>query len=485
MILVVDARVVIKIPVSGRRSVQLDIILNDKKCCVQRSASFFADHHHNHHQEDPWVLFLIFIIDTRSFQPGRNCMLKTRRGRRLLTNRAMPLDCRKHLSTLLLLFCLICPSLSSIEAYRVLGISEQATAKEIQKKYRELCLKYHPDKNGHKAARERAKAEEQFKKVQQAYSLIGDDDSRRSYDLGRRMGGSANRSYYGPSPSTPSSFAEEILRQFASGHGSTYYFTRGARGPRFGVRRSFSDTNPSNYFSTRFQSIYVQAVSVPLKTLYTGVDRHEFHLRDNLWTRWRAAVRGKIIWMNLYQALTCAVPVIRTSKVFAGMVAVVMLQATLPSPQTTYYTSKISKGTKGGSKKEKDPVAGSQIQFQSTGLSSPTVIFQLMEEKHPVYRRVDNDLHVSLSITLKQAQKGCRLQIPFLDPKEAPLEVQIPPWTQSGDAIRIVGRGWPRLNSKDVYLYGDAVVNINVEKKKRKKRPSRFRKMKKNKRSKR
>ena len=65
------------------------------------------------------------------------------------------------------------------DLYTVLGVSKSATAEEIKKAYRNLAFKYHPDRNpGDKAA------EEKFKQINSAYSVLGDETKRRNYDLG-------------------------------------------------------------------------------------------------------------------------------------------------------------------------------------------------------------------------------------------------------------------------------------------------------------
>src|SRR5829696_9113191 len=67
--------------------------------------------------------------------------------------------------------------------YRVLGVSETATAKDITKAYRKLARELHPDKNPGDAA-----AEERFKQVAAAYDVLGDADKRAEYDEVRRLG---------------------------------------------------------------------------------------------------------------------------------------------------------------------------------------------------------------------------------------------------------------------------------------------------------
>ncbi|HJR24636.1 MAG TPA: molecular chaperone DnaJ [Acidimicrobiales bacterium] len=70
--------------------------------------------------------------------------------------------------------------------YRVLGVPETASAKEIKSAYRKLSRQYHPDANPGDAS-----AEERFKEVSAAYDVVGDPERRKEYDEVRRLGPAA------------------------------------------------------------------------------------------------------------------------------------------------------------------------------------------------------------------------------------------------------------------------------------------------------
>src|SRR5579859_6186672 len=60
--------------------------------------------------------------------------------------------------------------------YEVLGVRRDASQDEIQQAYRKLARQYHPDVNRDPGA------EERFKQVSEAYSVLSDPDTRKRYD---------------------------------------------------------------------------------------------------------------------------------------------------------------------------------------------------------------------------------------------------------------------------------------------------------------
>ena len=77
----------------------------------------------------------------------------------------------------------------AIDPYKTLGVDKTASQDEIQKAYRKLAKKIHPDLNpGNK------KAEEQFKEIASAYTLLSDEAKRKQFDAGEIDGlGAENR----------------------------------------------------------------------------------------------------------------------------------------------------------------------------------------------------------------------------------------------------------------------------------------------------
>lgn len=69
---------------------------------------------------------------------------------------------------------------NSKNLYKILGVSENASHDEIKKAYRNLSLKYHPDKNPS------SEATEKYKTINEAYGILGDEEKRTQYEMERK-----------------------------------------------------------------------------------------------------------------------------------------------------------------------------------------------------------------------------------------------------------------------------------------------------------
>ena len=91
----------------------------------------------------------------------------------------------KFIISLFFVFVFIIPTISKKsnnenDYYKILGVKKDTIDGEIKKAYRKLSLKWHPDKNPNN----REEAEEKFKKINEAFSVLSDKNKRRQYDRG-------------------------------------------------------------------------------------------------------------------------------------------------------------------------------------------------------------------------------------------------------------------------------------------------------------
>lgn len=67
-----------------------------------------------------------------------------------------------------------------VDYYQILNVPRSATQDEVSKSYRKLALLYHPDRV---PENEKANATENFKKIVEAYEVLGDPNERAKYDI--------------------------------------------------------------------------------------------------------------------------------------------------------------------------------------------------------------------------------------------------------------------------------------------------------------
>ena len=121
----------------------------------------------------------------------------------------------------------------STDPYQVLGVEKSVTADELQKKYRRLAKKLHPDLNpGNKSA------EEKFKEVAAAYGLLSDVDRRASFDRGEIDASGAERQH------------QPFYRDFAQGNASAHPYAR---------NDGFADLHESESAEGLFSELFARA----------------------------------------------------------------------------------------------------------------------------------------------------------------------------------------------------------------------------------
>jgi DnaJ-class molecular chaperone len=75
---------------------------------------------------------------------------------------------------------------------------------------------------------------------------------------------------------------------------------------------------------------------------------------------------------------------------------------------------------------------------------------------HNMFTRKENDLYIDVPVTIKEAYKGGKIDVPTFEGK---VDVKLPAKTQSGKTLRLKGKGMPGLKGKNP---GDLYVKIKI-----------------------
>ena len=78
-------------------------------------------------------------------------------------------------------------------------------------------------------------------------------------------------------------------------------------------------------------------------------------------------------------------------------------------------------------------------------------------EPHPFFNRVGDNIHCAVPVTLTEATLGAKIEVPTIDGRSV---LKIPPGTQSGQSLRMRGKGAPSLRGNGVR--GDQYVEVRL-----------------------
>ncbi len=262
--------------------------------------------------------------------------------------------------------------------YKILGVSRNATAEEIQKAYRQLVRKYHPDLNP-----EDKQAQEKFKEVQEAFEVLNDPKKREMYD---RYGSAFEYAAAGGGG--------------APGGARTYTWTN--------VDTDFDDFDFSQIFGGRggadpfgFAEVFRrQAGGAARPRARRGVD-----IETELTVPFATAVTGG------------------------------ETEITLSGPQgEKHLRVKIPPGVESGQKirlrGQGRPGAG--------GGPPGDLFIRVIVAPHPFFQRVGKNLRLQLPLTPAEAAGGTTVDVPT--PKGT-VSLKIPPGSNTGTKLRVRGHG--------------------------------------------
>ncbi|HKP53949.1 MAG TPA: J domain-containing protein [Chloroflexia bacterium] len=290
--------------------------------------------------------------------------------------------------------------------YQILGVSPDATEKEIKQTFRKLARQYHPDVNpGDKSA------EGKFKEVNEAYQVLSDAEQRKKYDAmraeyqqwqkmgGRRQGQDFDYSSWAAQPGEVSGVrysAEDLEDLFGGDSPFSDFFTSSFGG----ARASWSG-----------QGGRAGAASRPRR----GRDlEHEVE--------------------------------ITLEEAFHGASRLLQIG-------DRRIEAKIPPGVDTGSRIR---LAG-QGEPGRNGGEAGDIYLVVRVLPHPTFERQGDDLYVEAPVDIYTAALGGEVRVPTLD---GAVMLKIPPRTQSGRSFRVRGKGMPKRGDRK--NRGDLYARINL-----------------------
>src|SRR3954470_4971023 len=288
--------------------------------------------------------------------------------------------------------------------YETLGVSKTASEDEIKSAFRKLARKYHPD-----VAKDKKAAEENFKRINEAYEVLSDPEKRRKYD---QLGESWNQ---------PGGF--QPPPQWGGGQrGGGVQWGSGENG---GVEFEFGGTGFSDFFEAFFGG---------------GRGRSAF---GGVGQRGVAAERGHDVEADIMVTL---------EEALHGSTRQVSLRRA-GSKKTETYQVKIPRGVREG---QRIRLAG-QGEAGERGGKSGDLFLRVRLARHPDFRVEGSDLIHDSKIFPWQAVLGSELQVPTL---EGDVRLKIPAGTRSGQRFRLRGRGLTGSAGSRGYLYVEVQVEV-------------------------
>jgi molecular chaperone DnaJ len=345
--------------------------------------------------------------------------------------------------------------MSKRDYYEILGVAKGAAEADIKKAYRQMALKYHPDKNpGDKAA------EEKFKEAAEAYEVLSDAQKRARYDQFGH-GGVGGAGYNGGGGAGMN--MEDIFSQFGDifGGGSPFEsFFGGGGGGRSGGRRTVN----------RGSNLRIK-VKLTLEEIAKGVEKKIKVNKGVSCTTCggSGAQAGSGAFSNCG---TCkgSGQIRRVTNSFLGQMQTITTCPTC-NGEGQVIASKCKACTGSGVQQGEEVISinipagvgeGMQLTVSGKGNAAERggipgdLIIVIEEVPHEFLQRDGDQLIYDLYISFVDAALGTSVEIPTIEGKA---KIKIEPGTQAGKVLRLKGKGVPQVNG---YHRGDLLVNINV-----------------------
>jgi curved DNA-binding protein len=298
--------------------------------------------------------------------------------------------------------------------YKTLGVERTASHDDIRKAFRKLARLYHPD-----VAKDKKRSEEKFKEINEAYEVLGDAEKRKKYDeLGADWKHGMHREAPGGQPGGPHSY---------TWHGGTD-----------SENFQFGGTGFSDFFEQFFGGGAGRHGGFSPSGTEKGQD-----VEGVLMVTLEEAMRGAVRPVSVRRNTVC--PTCHGAGI-TGRQACPACGGSGQTAVTQNYKVKIPAGVRDGQRLR---VSG-QGEPGVGGGPPGDLYLRVRLASHPDFRVVGSDLYYDLDLAPWEAAVGAKVSVPTLT---EPVNIKIPPGTQTGQRLRVRERGLGRENEKgDLYV---------------------------------
>jgi len=308
--------------------------------------------------------------------------------------------------------------------YKILGVERSASADDIRKAFRKLARQYHPD-----VAKNKKEAEEKFKEINEANEVLGDPEKRKKYDtLGANW---KQGSEFRPPPGWES----------FGGRG------QGRRGQTDGEEFEFGGTGFSDFFEQIFGRRGGGRGFEYNSEDAAGSERGR-DVGGDIMVTLEEALKGSVRSVSLRRAAPCEKC---GGSGVAGRKACPACGGSGEVAKAETYQIKIPAGVTEGQRLR----VGGKGAVGAGGGRPGDLLLNVRLAGHPDFSVEGENLHYDLDLAPWEAVLGASVSVPTL---EGRVNIKIPSGTQSGQRLRVRGRGLGKEGAR-----GDLFVVAQVQ----------------------